>query len=167
MNTGKKYHTRQMESILNCIRENADAYITIQTLSERLQKMGSKVGLTTIYRNLDKLEQENRIIKVHIEGESGTCYRYLPEEAESSLFCMKCESCGCVINISCSELWHLYEHVSAEHRICINPRKTMFYGSCSKCSQKNQEDYQNETSQKISAVDEHCHCNCSHDRVLK
>ena len=132
MNTGKTYKTRQRECILECIRKKADAYITIAQLSEELEKQGRKVGLTTIYRTLDKLEQEHAIAKISIDGVGATCYRILPQKNDV-FFSMKCEKCGNVININCSELSHLYSHVSNEHHIAINPGKTMFYGICESC----------------------------------
>ena len=132
MNTGKKYRTRQKEQILSCIRMNADNYITILELSEKLEDNGDKVGLTTIYRNLEKLEQEGEIARVSIEGVSGTCYRYL-QKKDGVLFYLKCEKCGKLVNIDCPELEHLYQHLSADHHIVINPGKTMFYGICEKC----------------------------------
>lgn len=136
MNTGKKYKTRQKESILHCIRENADSYITIQELSEQLAKHGEKIGLTTIYRNLDQLEQEQAITKVSIEGRNGVCYRYLPEHKAGKLFYMKCEGCGNLVHIDCPELQKLYEHISEEHHMSLNPGKTMFYGRCEQCMEE-------------------------------
>ena len=132
MNTGKKYKTKQKELIMQCIRENADSYITIQQLFELLNQQDNSVGLTTIYRNLDKLEQEREITRVHIEGISGTCYRYMPKE-ENVLFYMKCEVCEKLVNIQCPELARLYTHISEDHNIDINPGKTMFYGTCEAC----------------------------------
>ena len=136
MNTGKKYKTRQKESILYCIRENADSYITIQELSEQLAEHGEKIGLTTIYRNLDKLEQEQAITKVSIEGRNGVCYRYLAEHKACILFYMKCEGCGNLVHIDCPELQKLYEHISEEHHMSLNPGKTMFYGRCEQCMEE-------------------------------
>ncbi len=132
MNTGKVYKTKQRECILECIRKQADAYITIQQLSEALEQQNQKVGLTTIYRTLDKLEQEKAITKISIDGVGGTCYRYLPRE-DDIFFSLKCERCGKVVNIDCAELSHLYSHLSRQHHICINPGKTMFYGVCETC----------------------------------
>lgn len=132
MNTGKTYKTKQRECILECIRKKADAYITIQQLSEELERQNHKVGLTTIYRTLDKLEQERAIAKISIDGVGATCYRYLPQD-DDIFFSLKCEKCGNVVNIDCAELAHLYRHLSHEHRIFINPGKTMFYGICEKC----------------------------------
>ena len=55
MNSGKKYHTKQREQILECIREDSENYITIHDLSELLAERGVKVGLPTIYRTIDEL----------------------------------------------------------------------------------------------------------------
>ncbi len=132
MNTGKVYKTKQRECILECIRKKADAYVTIQQLAEELEGQGQRVGLTTIYRTLDKLEQEKAIAKISIDGVGGTCYRYLPRE-DDIFFSLKCEQCGRVIDIDCAELARLYRHLSQAHNIFINPGKTMFYGTCESC----------------------------------
>ena len=136
MNTGKKYKTKQKASILQCIIDHADSYVTIQQISDYLDKSGERIGLTTIYRNLDKLVDEEEIAKVNIDGISGTCYRYLPQKQKSVLFYLKCEECGKLIRIDCPELSKLYEHISEKHNILINPGKTMFYGKCEECLNK-------------------------------
>ncbi len=130
MNTGKKYNTKQKESILECIKENSEEYMTIQKLYEELLKKGQKVGLTTIYRNLEKLEAEKEIVAINIEGYNGTCYKY---RSDKKVFYIKCEECGNLIPIQCSELLSLYVHLKEEHHIQINPVKTMFYGRCGSC----------------------------------
>jgi len=135
MNTGKKYHTRQKELILECMKEQAGTYLTIHEVEELIKAKEQKIGQTTIYRNLDKLAEERKLIKASIEGYSGNCYRYIPEE-ERNLFSLKCEDCGSVVNIKCPELAHLCSHVVEEHHIKINPVKTMFYGKCEECSQE-------------------------------
>lgn len=130
MNTGKKYNTKQKESILECIKENSEEYMTIQKLYDELKKKSQKVGLTTIYRNLDKLEAENEIVAINIAGYNGTCYKYL---SDKKVFYIKCEECGNLVPIQCPELSSLYVHLQEEHHIQINPVKTMFYGRCESC----------------------------------
>lgn len=132
MNAGKKYQTKQKEVILQCMMEHPETYLTIAHLEELLSKKHQKVGLTTIYRNLDKLEEEKKLTKVKLDGYSGSCYRYLPPE-HGHLFYLKCEDCGAVVNIPCPELQHLYCHLVEEHHVRINPVKTMFYGTCEFC----------------------------------
>lgn len=133
MNTGKKYKTKQKESIFECIKRQKEDYVTIQQIAAYLEENNIQVGLTTIYRNLDRLVEEGRIAKVAIDGISGTCYRYLSKGEDSVFFCMRCEKCERVVNIECPELEHLYLHLSKDHRITINPGKTIFYGTCDQC----------------------------------
>lgn len=133
MNKGKKYKTKQREMIRNCFREHKEDYVTIQQISSYLKENDNKVGLTTIYRTLEKLETEKEIASVMIDGVNGTCYRYLPQKSDSVLFYLKCQICGKIVNIKCSELEHLYSHVTQEHHVFINPGKTLFYGQCEQC----------------------------------
>lgn len=133
MNKGKKYKTKQQEIILNCFREHNEDYVTIQQLSGYLNQNCKNVGLTTIYRTIEKLESEKKIASVMIDGVNGTCYRYLPQQSDCVLFYLKCQICGRIVNIQCSELEHLYHHVTEEHHVLINPGKTMFYGKCEQC----------------------------------
>ncbi len=146
MNTGKKYHTRQKEMVLTCIQEHAGDYITIQQLAANLSKKGCKIGLTTIYRNLAKLEEECLIARVTIDGIRGTCYRYRGSSEQEYWFSMKCEQCGSVVDIPCSELKHLYQHVSTDHQIQIDAKKTMFYGLCTECQRDEQIQFREETT---------------------
>ncbi len=135
MNTGKIYKTKQKEFILQCIKDCGDSYVTIHELSDRLETAGHKVGLTTIYRHLARLLEDNLIAKVSIDGVAGSCYKYVKNSEDG--FFMKCEKCGDMVNIHCPELEKLYYHISSEHDIAINPGKTMFYGACNNCVKGN------------------------------
>lgn len=133
MNNAKQYNTKQRELILRCVKENGDRYVTIRQMAEYLEDSGIKVGLTTIYRTVGKLLREGRIAGVSIDGVSGKCYRYLVRDELSDFFPMKCEECGRVIKIHCSELEKLYDHLKEEHKIEIDSKKVMFYGTCDRC----------------------------------
>lgn len=129
----KQYKTKQKELILDCIRTHQASFITIKDISAALEKRDEKVGTATIYRNLDKLEEEGIIARCSIEGASGVCYRYLPEAPEGIYFFLKCEECGSLSPIDCHELQKLYEHVIEHHHVRINPVKTVLYGLCETC----------------------------------
>ncbi len=133
MSNAKQYNTKQRELIFRCVRENGDRYVTIRQISEYLERQGIKVGLTTIYRTIEKLLKEEKIASVSIDGVSGKCYKYLGGNEVSDFFPMKCEECGNVVKIHCSELKKLYEHLRQEHRIHIDSKKIMFYGICDSC----------------------------------
>ena len=137
--TGRQYKTRQKELILECIRTHQGSFITIKDIASTLAMQNAKVGTATIYRNLERLEEEGIIARSSIEGIDGVCYRYLPDEPEGVYFFLKCESCGNLSPIDCDELQKLYEHVVQSHHVRINPVKTVLYGLCEDCFARQQD----------------------------
>lgn len=133
MTAGRQYKTKQKELILDCIRTHQGTFITIKDITAALEARHEKVGTATIYRNLDRLEDEGIISRSAIEGIDGVCYRYLPDTPDNIYFFLKCEQCGDLSPIDCGELQHLYEHVIKHHHVRINPAKTVLYGLCEKC----------------------------------
>lgn len=134
MPSRKPYRTRQREVVLDALRGFEGSYVTIADLAASLRDAGAQVGLSTLYRNLDRLESEGVIAKANVDGVSGACYRYLGEACEGPLFCLKCEACGAMTDLDCPELAKLYRHIAEGHRFSVNPGKTVFYGMCASCA---------------------------------
>ena len=132
MNHTKTYHTRQQAAILNFIAENGK-YVTVSQIAAHLKEKGQSVGVTTIYRQLEKFEKEGMVHKIVLDGNSGACYQYTGSAQGENQFLLKCEDCGGMIPMDCSHMADLYEHVLEEHQFRINPHKTMFYGVCNRC----------------------------------
>ena len=107
-----------------------------QRYHKRLGRPGHQSGTATVYRNLERLEEEGIIARTSIEGTSSICYRFLPDAPEDVYFFLKCEECGNLSPIDCGELQKLYEHVIEHHHVRINPTKTVLYGLCEACLAK-------------------------------
>lgn len=129
----KQYRTKQKELILECVRTHRGPFVTPKDVACALEAQGAKVGTATIYRNLERLEDEGIIARCTIEGVDGVCYRYLPDAPDGVYFFLKCEDCGDLSPIDCHELQRLYEHVIEQHHVRINPAKTVLYGLCEQC----------------------------------
>ena len=132
----KQYRTKQKELILSCIQAHQGAFFTSKDITSALADQGTKVGTATVYRNLERLEEEGIIARTSIEGTSSICYRFLPDAPEDVYFFLKCEECGNLSPIDCCELQKLYEHVIEHHHVRINPTKTVLYGLCEACLAK-------------------------------
>ncbi|HBI60918.1 MAG TPA: Fe2+/Zn2+ uptake regulation protein, partial [Lachnospiraceae bacterium] len=63
MNHAKTYHTRQQKVILQFI-ESMQEYVTVSQIDEYLKKQGEPVGLTTIYRHLERFRKEGIVQKI-------------------------------------------------------------------------------------------------------
>lgn len=128
------YMTRQQQAVLHCI-ESCREGCTAAQLTELLHKQGQSIGLTTVYRQLEKLEQRGIVHK--IAADDGARYQYCSAHLSGRhCFVIKCERCGHMEHVHCDHLAQLYGHLAQEHHFQINPRRTLFYGLCSTCSQE-------------------------------
>lgn len=127
------YMTRQQQAVLQCMADRQGGCATAAELAEQLHRRGETVGLTTVYRHLERLEKQGRIHKVLTD--QGAYYQYCDARTHGKdCFLLKCECCGAIEHLDCSHLGELYEHLAAEHHFRINPRRTLFYGLCEKCA---------------------------------
>ena len=125
------YMTKQQRAVLDCVRA-AQGGCHAAALCESLHQKGEKIGLTTVYRQLERLEQQGLLHK--IVTDEGARYQYCDaHEHNGECFLLKCENCGRIQHVDCSHLGELYRHLMADHGFAINPRKTLFYGLCEDC----------------------------------
>lgn len=129
-----KYKTKQQMAILDCLKVHGKNYVTVVEIEKYLKEKNCSVGVTTIYRHLEKLEQDGVVARINVEKQQGACYQYVMEDENDDCFYIECEKCGQVSRMECHHLAELYNHVNADHHFSINPKKTVFYGRCSKCA---------------------------------
>ena len=128
------YTTKQRQAILRCLERRGDASITAGELAEDLRSEGCPVGLATIYRQLERLEAAGVVHKVNTED--GAFYQYCgrDDHQHRDCFLLKCERCGRIRHVDCTQLQALYDHLEREHHFRINPRGTLLSGVCDQCA---------------------------------
>lgn len=128
------YMTRQQKAVLACIESIPGGTGAVE-LAELLHAQGQSIGLTTVYRQLEKLQEQGLVHK--IVTDEGARYRFCDCQRKGrDCFLIKCEQCGCVEHVDCEHLGELYSHLAQEHHFRINPRRTLFYGLCHSCTQE-------------------------------
>lgn len=137
MNRGKSYQTRQKELILSCLKDNAYRHVTVEMIIDYLKEQGEPVGQTTVYRHLERLVQDNRVMKFTALGGSSACYQYVEQpENHKNHYHLVCSGCGRMIHLTCSEMDGLQKHMLAEHNFELDSFKTVLYGRCESCAGK-------------------------------
>ena len=127
-----EYSTKQREAILGFLKEN-NAHITASDILYHLKNQGYKVSSATIYRALDKFEQEG-IVKKMIVGEgTGACYQFVDGDCCAEHFHLKCIKCGKLIHMSCEFLHSMEKHIFEDHGFTISSGRTVIYGVCQEC----------------------------------
>ena len=125
------YMTRQQGAVLACIASCPGGRATAMELAQRLRQEGQSVGLSTVYRQLEKLVSQGKVHKLLTEA--GACSQYCDKTRHTDCFLLQCEGCGTIFHMDCSHLGELYDHLLEGHGFAINPRRTMFYGLCREC----------------------------------
>ena len=128
------YTTRQYQAVLDCLERHPDAALTAADLAEALRQESHPVGLATIYRQLEKLEANRRIHKIHTE--EGSFFQFCPHAEHHNCFLLRCENCGRIVHLDCGHLEELYRHLEAEHHFRIDPRRTVLTGRCRDCTEQ-------------------------------
>ena len=122
------YNTKQKDLILDVLKKKNKEF-TIKDIYDDLDK---KVGLTTIYRFIEKLEKDNLVTK-EINENNITYYQYLEKCEEENHFYLKCESCGTLIHVDCDCINDLTKHILVDHEFMLNKEHIIINGLCKKC----------------------------------
>lgn len=126
-----EYITKQKD-IINDLIKNKKTEFTIKEIYNDLNK---KIGLTTIYRLVDKLIEEKKLNKT-ISKDNTTYYQYLEECNEENHFYLKCENCGNLEHVDCDCIEELTNHILKKHKFKLNKDHIIINGICKKCIKK-------------------------------
>ncbi len=137
MQTKGFYKTRQRDIILKLLKNNTDKHLSCEEIAELLKAGGNKVGITTVYRYLEKLNLEGSVQKYTSDKERAR-YTYVEKDCRGH-FHLKCTRCGDTFCADCDFLGTLSEHIGKEHGFKVLPSKTVFYGVCTSCLEKDAE----------------------------
>ncbi len=127
---GAARSTKQRGEILSLLRETED-FRTAQQLFADLRQQGSKIGLTTVYRNLQALADA---------GEADTMR--LPNGEQLYRLCgqgrhhhhLVCRGCGRTIDIEGPAVEKWTERVADEHGFTDVSHTLEIFGTCATCA---------------------------------
>lgn len=128
------YHTDQKEMIIRFFEQNNDRQITVSDIKNELLNSNQKIGLATIYRQLEALEKIGLIKKFADESGKKSCWQYVNGNVNCSFhYHLKCEKCGKIIHLDCKFVSEIDSHILKEHKFNMDRSKTIFYGICENC----------------------------------
>lgn len=134
-----QYKTKQMAELLTFLKSVQGSHVTVNEICEHFRKQGITVGTTTVYRQLEKMVAEGSVAKYVVDGTSAACFEYVGEQGsmvEAICYHCKCEKCGKLIHLQCNEVENLRQHISEHHGFEMDAIRTVFYGICRECREK-------------------------------
>ena len=136
MSEKAQYRTRQITELENYLCSMKGKHVTVSDICTYFKNQGSSSGITTVYRQLDRMVEQGLVAKYVVDGTSSACFEYLGHDHKHLCFHCKCEKCGKVIHLECEEMTHLGEHMLADHGFQWDFTRTVFYGICEECREK-------------------------------
>lgn len=128
--TSTRRTTRQRTAILELLRED-DSFLTAQELYDALRARGMKVGLTTVYRNLQMLAESAEVDVVRREdGES--MYRRCAADVHHHH--LVCRSCGFTVELANDQIETWTKSQARKHRFSDVTHDLELFGLCKSCS---------------------------------
>ena len=128
------YRTRQQDELLDYLKQNAGIHHTAAQIRDHFARSGGRIGMATIYRQLERFAEDGTVRKYLLGTGDGACYEYVEKkEACAAHFHCKCEKCGKLIHLDCEELNRIRDHLLEHHGFFWNCGKTVFYGMCDQC----------------------------------
>ncbi len=124
------YNTKQKDDVLNFFVNNSNQLFSIKELNDLFITNNVKIGLTTIYRILNKLTMDNQIITYLDDNEKRFGYFNCCCDDYYHLICV---SCGKVEHIDKDIYIDFKEKVNLIHGFELNTDEKFLEGRCSKC----------------------------------
>lgn len=125
------YNTKTREIVSEEIK-NFNNGFTIKELKESLDKKEIKIGLTTIYRALEKLLDDG-IVKKYFDENNITHFKYVMDCTSERHFYLKCDKCNKMYHIDCGCIDDLSQHILKQHKFSIDTRNIILSGLCNSC----------------------------------
>jgi len=121
--------TSQRRAVLNAIAQSRE-HLTPAAIYEKVRREHPSIGLVTIYRTLEILEELGLICEVHV---GGSCRSYSMRRPSEHHHHMVCSDCGAVIDFVDCDLDELEQKLSQETGFEIDGHLLEFLGRCQNC----------------------------------
>jgi len=127
-----KYNTIHYNNILEYITNNSDNLISSNDIIEHFNKQNIKIGVSTVYRVLNNLVNEDIIRKEMSSDKNQSYYQFINSDCHLH-YHFKCDICNKLFHINCSNTNSFVEHINKTHGFSINLFNSMLKGTCNKC----------------------------------
>lgn len=136
MKRSSGYATEKRNKILEYLITHKDEDISVKDIERHLEEEGMSANITTIYRYLEKLEADGKVLKrVGEQGNKSTFQYVKPEASCHNHLHMKCSGCGKIYHMDCGFMRDFQQHIYEHHHFKLECKTSMLYGLCGKCSE--------------------------------
>ena len=132
-----EYMTENRKKIFAYLQNHSDTTVSAKDIFAYMKEHGDTINLSTIYRNLDRLEKEGTVIRYLSEKGDTATYQYVDDgkHCDKHLH-LQCLKCGKIIHLDCQFMTNIAHHASEHHGFDIQCKNSIIYGICKECKEK-------------------------------
>lgn len=127
--------TPQRRVILQALLENPERHLSAEELYALSKNLDPEIGLATVYRTLELLEELNILHKLNF-GDGRSRYELCHLQSRHHHHHLVCLDCNQILEVREDLLHQLEDLIEGEHGFHIVDHRVQFYGYCSKCMAK-------------------------------
>ena len=132
-----EYKTKSRNLIVEYLKNNSDRRFTARDILDALFEVDPKINKSTIYRNLERLVQDGKLIKFKEASIDATCYQY----SESHSHChehmhAQCSGCGKIFHLDNEIVEEFETKLQSVYGLGVDIGKTVIVGQCDDCKSK-------------------------------
>ena len=131
-----EYKTKPRNAIIKFLKENADTRFTARDILNAVKVDGEELDRSTIYRNIERLCREGKLVKYKETDVNATCYQYT--EAHGSCHShmhAQCSGCGKIFHLDNELVEEATSKIKSEYGIDIDYGKTIIVCQCKECKE--------------------------------
>ncbi len=108
--------------------------LSYEEITEQLRRKKITVNKTTVYRELEFLNERGIITTLHFEDESSKRYEWTQRAHHHHIRCVQCNRITDVVLED--ELQHVLQRVKQQTRYTVNEHSMEFIGVCARCRKR-------------------------------
>lgn len=130
------YSTKTSRYILEFLQNNHNTAVTASDVMLYLESLNLSVNLTTVYRQLNRLAEQQKAVK--LKGKHGKTVFQLAKKEKSceDHIHVQCTKCGKLIHLDCHFMTELETHLESHHGFNLKCEGSILYGLCKNCAEK-------------------------------
>ena len=128
-----KYATEQRKLLMLFLQCNPDKRFSAREIADALSD--AEISQSAVYRNLAFLEKEGKVSRSVREGKRESVYQFVAADACRSCLHLSCTKCGTICHMKAAEI----ESILPNNGFTLDRQKTVLYGVCHECAEKENE----------------------------
>jgi Fe2+ or Zn2+ uptake regulation protein len=148
------YKTKVRALIVNYLKENRDRRFTAREIYDSIKDEAGSLNQTTIYRNMDRLCEEGKLVRYKEPNQNAWYYQFSEENRNCHRHMhAQCSSCGRIFHLEKPFVDDFTERIRDLYGLDVSPSRTIIIGRCSACGAAEDADGTGEPQKKADRND--------------